>query len=883
VAFWQRGNKRRDEIDAEIRSHLQMAAHDRVERGETSRQADQAARREFGNVGLVKEVTRDIWGWRWLQDFVQDLRFGVRMLRKSVGFTITVVLTLTLGIGANVAIFSVLYAVMLNPLPYRDPSRLVVINETDMRDESSDGSFSYPDFVDVAGQDHSFSGIGVERGTEATLTGGGRPRHLIGARISPDLLSILGVMPLLGTNSFPVARAGPSPEGLYQVILGHELWQSVFGSDPRIIGKLVSLDGEPYTVAGVMPRGFTFPIAADPVQYWVSVARDMRKTGADTPKSEERSDHEYYAVARLKPDVTLRRAQTELDTITARLRKQYPETNSYMALHGVVLIDYMARDAKATLLLLLAAAGFLLLMACANVANLLLARATTRSREIAIRSALGAGRMRIIRQLGTESIVFSLAGGALGVLLAQWGTPALLAWAPRDIPRMTEAGVNGSVLAFALIVSVTTGVAFGILPALQSVKSDVAETLKEAGRTSGPVARTNRTRAALMSLQVALAVVLLVGAGLLGRSLSRLGRVRLGFESAHVMTADISLPSAQYKTGPRAAFFNELQRRISAMPGVRRSSGGFPLPLSGSEWVVGFEIEGHPLPEQDRPAAVTGVCEPGYFATVGIPIVRGRDFTATDTPAATPVIIVSEALAAKIFPGQDPLGKRIKPSIGVTGVDPTMREIIGVVGDVHYSGLRDQPGMQAYEPESQLPLSELIVVVQTQGDPRAIGAAIRDQVNSLDSSLAVTKIEPMTLYVERALAEPRLDTFLLGTFAAIALALAAVGLFGVMAYIVAQRTHEIGIRMALGAQPADVLRLVLSHAFRMTFWGGAAGIAMALALARLMNSVLFGVSATDGVTFLWVSIVLAGVALAACSIPARRATRVAPLVALRYE
>src|SRR6202050_995152 len=486
-----------------------------------------------------------------METLLQDIRYGIRMLAKNPGFTAIAVLTLALGIGANTAIFSVVNAELLRPLPFREPSQLVRVASANARVHTVSGSVSHPDFADWRSQNHVFQNMAAYVDSSFALTGIEQPAHLAAATVSASMFDLLGVSLELGRGFSP---EDDEPHH-HVVILSHRLWKERFGGDPQIIGRVITLDNSAYTVVGVMPASFQYLLQRETPALWSSFS-PLRESTTDSPSmSDQRDAHFLRAIARMKPEVTVAAAQTNLDVITASLAKQYPDSNKYFSARVVSEQEELTHSIRPALFVMMVAVGLVLLIACVNVANLLLARATSRSREIAIRSALGAGRTRIIRQLGTESIVFSLAGGALGVLLAQWGTPALLAWAPRDIPRMTEAGVNGSVLAFALSVSVTTGVAFGILPALQSVKSDVAETLKEAGRTSGPVARTNRTRAALMSLQVALAVVLLVGAGLLGRSLSRLGRVRLGFESAHVMTADISLPSAQYKTGARAVFF----------------------------------------------------------------------------------------------------------------------------------------------------------------------------------------------------------------------------------------------------------------------------------------------------------------------------------------
>ncbi len=875
--------EREAELDAELQNHLDETIRERTDRGEAPRAANFSARVEFGNVGLVRETTRDHWGGRWLENLSRDIRFGLRTLRKSPGFTATIVGTLALGIGANVAIFSVLYAVLLKPLPYQDPSRLVAIETSEHGEPAGPGSFSYPDFDDVQKQSTSFSGIGVYEDAEGTITGAGVPIKIHGSQISADLFPILGIPPELGTNAFPQPHIGPSPEGLNDIILSHSLWQTSYGADPAIIGKQIQLDAKPYNVIGVMPAGFEFPISGERRMYWISMAQAMIKTAENSADAEERGAHYFDAIGRLRPGTTLRQARSELALIAAQLRKQYPETDSYMDVVPMKFLDYLIGDAKSILVLLLSAVSCLLLLSCANVANLLLARSTTRYREMAIRSALGAGRVRIIRQLITESSIFSLAGGALGIALAWVGTGILLRLAPHDIPRIADATINVWVLLFALGVSLLTGFIFGIAPALHTVRADVGETLKEAGRTSAPTAYSNRTRSVLMSLQVAIAVVLLAGAGLLLRSLGSLTRVDLGFDPQHVITASVALPGSNYHMPQRIAFYQQLQQRLNALPGVVASSSVLPIPLSGDGINVLFEIEGRTFAKKDRPAADVSIVQPDYFRAVGIPLLRGRTFTGADTASSTPVMIINELLAQKMFPGEDAIGKRIHASVSTGGGPAPTREIIGIVRDIRYSGIREIGHMQMYMPHAQLATTTMSLVVRTTSDPRQLASAIGEQVRALDPQLAVTAVQPMSEFVNNALAQPRLNTYLLTAFAAAALALAGIGLFGVLAYSVAQRTHEIGIRMALGAKSSDVQRLVLGNALRMLLWGGSIGLAAAFALTRLMKTLLFGVTATDAATFAGVALVLAVVALIAGAIPARRAARIDPLQALRYE
>jgi putative ABC transport system permease protein len=880
--LWKKDSLDRN-LDDELRAHLEMRANDSVASGMSPSEARYDAQKRFGNATLMKERTRDADIFAWLESVAQDIRYALRMLVRSPGFTSVAVLTLALGIGATTAMFSILSAVWLNPLPYANPGQLVAVAEIEREHFRGAMPFSYPDFADVRTQSSSFTGMGIYDTATATLTGSGRPEQLHGAVISPDLLTILGTPPELGRNFFPESHPGSSPEGLHEVILSHHLWQGRFSSDPSIVGKTITLDDDSYIVVGVMPQGFGFPIQAVPVDYWNSIAMDMKRAGGEPAMTEERGNHSFDVIGRLRDGESTVQVDSELSTIAAALEKQYPATNTRVGFHASSLLANIIGDSRDTLFVLTAAVGFLLLLACANVANLLLARATTRKSEIAIRAALGASRGRILRQLITESVLLALASGALGVLLSAWGTGLLLRLAPTGIPRVGDAGIHFPVLVFALALSAVTGILFGLAPALEASRSGVAEALKEGGRSTVSSRRSNRIRSVLMSLQVAMALVLLVGAGLLARTLERFGEVPLGFDPSHVMTATVELPDARYNARQQSEFFREAVDRLKVLPGVQSVSAAFPMPFSGNSMRTSVEIEGRPVPMQDRPIADVSAIEPAYFATLHIPLLHGRDFTIADTMTSAQVIIVNEAFAKNQFPGEDPVGKRIRPGIAATPGPIPMREIVGVVGDARDRSLRKEPAMRVYEPYPQLSIGLLALVARTDGDARAFGGAIRDQVNSLDSGLAVTRIEPLTDYRDASMADPRLDAFVLTVFAGVDLTLAAVGLFGVMAYTVAQRTNEIGIRMSLGAQRVEIRWLILGRGLRLLVWGLVLGIAAAFGLTRLMASLLFGVSATDALTFGGVVVVLGAAALAACYVPARRASRVDPMVALRYE
>jgi putative ABC transport system permease protein len=814
---------------------------------------------------------------------MQDVRYGLRMLTKSPGFTLIAVLTLALGIGLNAAIFSVVYAVVLNPLPYRQPDRLVTVANVNTLLHTRFSSFSYPDFADLKAQNQSFEAVAVVNTGESTVTGIGRPERVQTAALSPDMIEMLGVRPLMGQDKFPELGSGQTPQGATEVIVSERFWKSRLGSDPGVLGKSITLDGEPYTIIGVMPAKFEFPLQAERVDMWFSAATLMETTDNEPPMTANRGSHFLDVVARLKPGVSQAQAQANIETIGAALAKEYPDTNKHRSFAVEGLKEHLVGDTRRTLMILFGAVGFLLLMACANVANLLLARATTRSREIAVRNALGASRGRIVAQLLTESVLLAVGGGIAGLVLFAWAQGMLMRFAPTSIPRVGQSSLNLWVLAFAVGVSVLTGVIFGLAPALHVTSPQLAETLKEGGRTA-TTASHNRTRAILMTAQFGIAVVLLIGAGLLIRSLGRLQSVNPGFHPEHVLTMGIGLPDARYTAQQQNAFFDQLKTRLDALPGVRSSSAVFPLPLTEENIMVTFEVEGQPVAKSDEPAANTRIIEPDYFATVGIPLVKGRTFTAQDQEKSAPVVIVNQTMARTVFGNEDPIGRRIKLGINsIPGTTSQMREIVGVVGDVHHRSLRADSGMEAYLPETQVPLDALSVVVRTDGDPAALAGAVREQVNQIDPQLSVAKMYPLEHYVAASLAEPRLDTVLLGAFAAIALLLTAIGLFGMMAFNVAQRTHEIGIRMALGAQPTDVMRQIVQQATRLALVGLAVGFPAAFVLTRLMESLLFGVSATDPPTFVGVALLLAGVSLVAAIVPARRAMRVDPMVALRHE
>ena len=814
-----------------------------------------------------------------MNNLIQDIRFGLRMLLKSPGVSIIATIALALGIGANTAIFSVVNAVLLRPLPFPDPDSLVAVFETDLQRGQQRGSHSYPNFFDVRSQNTVFERVASYYDGNFVMTGRGEPVRLQGSVGTADLIPLLGVAPMLG-RTFNPDEDKPSPTGRV-VILSHTLFQNRFGSDPSVLNQTITLDGRNYTIVGVMPPRFEFPIQNEPVELWTTIAGDA--AGSD-PVTGQRGAHFLRVIGRLKPGVTQEQAQTELTAIAARLEQQYPDENSRRTLRVESAHAALVGDIRPMLILFLCAVAAVLLIACANVANLLLARATGRHKEMAIRSALGASRVRVIRQLLTESVLLSIAGGAVGLLLAVWWSDLLIALGKDDIPRALEVGIDWRVLTFTLGVSLLTGLIFGMAPAFHSSKTELVESLKENSRGGSEGARRIRLRNVLMVGELAMAVVLLVIAGLLIQSLYRLQQVNSGLKPENILTFNVGLSEVKYKSERQTQFFIELKNRLEATPGIESASTIYPLPLSGDRFSISFDIEGRPVPRSDNPSADffnTGV---GYFSTMGIPVIKGRDFDDRDKRGSTPVIIITETFARQHFPGEDPIGKRIRPGISsIEGEDSMMRDIVGIVGDVRNRGLSTQPRAAYYVPATQVPFSQMVAVAKTTGEPRSLISAATKVVNAMDQDIPLFGVKSMEEYLAASVAAPRFSTTLLSIFAGVALVLTIVGLYGVMSYSVAQRTNEIGIRLALGAQRRDVLLMVVKHGSKLILIGLAIGLAVAFALTRWIASLLFGVTAKDPWTFAAVAVLLAIVALMACYVPALRATKVDPMEALRCE
>ncbi len=799
----------------------------------------------------------------------QDIRYGFRTLLKKPGFTAITVLTLALGIGVNSAIFSVVNAVLLRPLPFAEADRLVYVEGLDFRDNTKGGSISPPDFLDYREQTHTFERFAAFQPLSFTLTGEAEPERVTSARVSAGFFETLGVQPVAGGRTFLAEEEEAGRNGV--VVVSHGLWQSRFGGDPKLVGKTLALNGQNATIIGIMPPDFQFPREA---KLWTPIA-------FKTPQMSQRRSHFLQAVGRLKNGVTLAQAQAEVNNIAHGLEKQYPESNTNFGLGLTLLPERLVGQLRLTLFVLLGAVGLVLLIACANVANLSLARGVSRHREIAIRSALGASRVRVVRQLLTESVLLALVGGGLGLLLAVWGVDLLVAFSPENLPRIKEVAIDWRVLAFTLFVSLLTGIIFGLFPALSTSKPNLTETLKEGSRgTMG--AKGQRLRALLVVSEVALSLILLVGAGLLIKSFLRLTHVDPGFAPTNVLTMQLSLTRMKYPEPQQtAAFFQELISRIEALPGVEAAGTVTELPLSGQDNDTFFTIEGKPpvaFGSLENDANIR-IISPDYFRAIGIPLLKGRSFTERDSEKAPNTIIVSDSFARRFLPNEDPIGKRLTIDFG----KPWTGEIAGVVGSIRHSSLAQEPFGEMYVNHAQTPAPMTNLVVRAAGDPTKLTAAIRNEVQSLDKDLPIYNVKTMEQRISESAAQPRFRTLLLGLFACVALLLASVGIYGVISYSVTQRTHEIGIRLALGAQARDVLRLVVRQGMVLALIGIVIGLIGAFAVTRVMASLLYGVSATDPVTFVGVSVLLAGVALVACLVPARRATKVDPMIALRHE
>jgi putative ABC transport system permease protein len=817
--------------------------------------------------------------------FWQDLRYGWRMLRRNPGFTAVAVLTLAIGIGANAAIFSIINTVLLRPLPFPDPDRIVLVWDTDPNRNITRGVASPAEFLDWRDQNHVFEELSAWRTWFYNLTGAGEPEQVWGVHSSGNFFRLLGVVPALGRD-FTAEEEQPGHEQV--VIISYGLWQRHYGGDPAIIGKSILVDDKPYTVIGVLPHGFTLWGTSRQLDLWMPFAFDRAQL--------DRQNHSIIVFGRLRKGVALPQAQTEMETIIARLKQQYPAVDPENGVRVVRFHDDMSRTLKPALLALLGAVAFVLLIACSNVANLMLARAADRDREIAVRAALGAGRRRILRQLLTESALLALIGGAAGILVAYGGLHLLRAAFPpeggiNEIPHREWIGINGAVLGFTLAVSFLTGIIFGFAPAIQIARSELFESLKEGTRGSTGGRRSQFVRSSLVVAEIALSLVLLVGAGLLLRSFYLLMSENLGFNPSNVLTMQIWLPESHCASGaPLVNFYQQVIERVAAQPGVKSASAVNFLPLSGWGDYCNLDIAGRPAPPPGQPyTAQYRVADWRYLQTMNIPLKEGRAFSSADGPDSQGVAILNQALARRYWPNEDPIGQQIRVHLPPTRSpwQPVARDswltVVGIVQDVREWEWGEEKVAQVYLPYAQNPSRIMRLAVRTDGNPVAFTTAVRHAIESVDANQPVTEIRTMDDFLAAAVSQRRLSMLLLGSFAAIATLLAAVGIYGVMAYAVTLRSHEIGIRMALGAEPGDVLRMIVADGMRLAVIGLFLGIAASAMLTRYLASQLYGIKATDPATFVGVALGLAAVAVAACYFPARRATRVDPLVALRYE
>jgi putative ABC transport system permease protein len=815
-----------------------------------------------------------------MDNLLKDIRYAVKSMVRQPALTAVAVITVALGVGANTAIFSAVNAILLRPLPYQEPERIVQLWETNGQRGYSRATASLPNFVDWRDQNQSFEYIAAFLGRGFNLTGADRPERVQGAVVSSSFFSALGARPALGRGFLPEEE---KPGNHRVAVLSHGLWQRAFGADPDIIGKTLTLSGNAFTIVGVLTQGFQFPDPSgrnplsDPeanIEVLVPLAFDPQNLG-------DRGSHILNVLARLAPGVEIAQAQADMSTIASRLSEHYPDSNGGWGANVVPLHEQIIGRMKSLLYILLAAVGFILLIACTNVASLLLARAAARRKEIAIRLAIGATRWRLIRQLLTESVLLSLAGGAAGLLLAFWLIDAFVSLSPSDLPRTQEISVDARVLAFTVGLSILTGIIFGLAPALKSSRADLNEALKEAGRGSA-VGDRNRIQSGLVVSEIALALVLLVGAGLMVRSFIRLVDVDTGFDTENLLTTEVALPFASYREPQkRIDFYEQVIAKIAALAGVEQAGAVSSLPLSGHNDHLTFIIEGaQPALLTEAPAANWRAISADYFQAMGMELLRGRYFTADDRKGSTEVVIINQVMAERFWPGQDPIGKRI---IIYDLDEKPWREIVGIVENVRHFGMNREPAPEMYVPHWQRPQSSMTLVARTAHDPGGLAAAMRETVLSTDKNQPVYNVRTMKELVSKAVASPQAVTVLLGGFALVGAALAAIGIYGLVSYSVSRRTHEIGIRMALGAQSKNIMKMVVRQAMLLTAIGVSVGLVAAFALTRLMESLLYGVTATDPLTFIAVPLLLAGVALAACAVPARRAARVDPMVALRYE
>ncbi len=870
--------KRDADLERELQSDLELEEEEQRERGVSAEEARYAARRAFGNPTVIREQTHEVWGWVPVERLLQDLRYAARRLWRSPAFAIPVVLILAIGIGTTTAVFSLVSAVLLHPLPFPHSSRLMWISQ---QDHSLPGlapeALSYPDYFDWRAHNHTLAGLASYADSTLTMKTHGEARRLDAETVSGNFFDVLGVAPLLGRDF----GLGDETPGRHVAMLSYAFWQSQFGSARSIVGQSITMNGHAYTVAGVMPKGFQFPFENPAPVLWTSLADDA--TG-DHPATQQRGFDELSLVGRLRPGVTAAQAGADLSVIAGNLARAYPDTNKqYSSAIVEPELEHMTGDTRPALRVLFGAVCLVLLLVCANVAGLLLARGSRRSTEFALRAAIGASRTAILRGLLIESVLLSLGGGAAGIALAFGLIRAMLTLMPVEIPRMQGASVDSAVLLFVLVVSLITGLVFGALPAWRLSRSAPARAMGEGSRTVSSGRAQHRLHNGLVVAQNAICMVLLIGSGLLMQSLVRILSVDPGFDARRLLTCRAGVSFDQVGHDQHYLFYQRLLERIAALPGVRSASAGWPLPMSDTSASISFSIQGRPVAPGDQPSEALGLAMPGYFQTMGIPLLAGRTFGAEDGVKGQPTVIINEAFAKKYFPGTNPIGQHMQPGLGDGAFDHPMREIVGVVGNIKGKGLTAEAAPQFYVPYAQAVITNPYVVVRTSGDPLALQSAIRSAVHRLDAGVPVYEVATMEDYLSKSAAQPRFQAFLLGCFAAIALVLATLGLYGLLSYMVAQRTLEIGVRMALGAGRSDVLRMIARRGLLLTLAGAGLGLAISVLSMKVISGMLFQVRATDPVTLVGTAVLLCVVGGAASSVPAWRAASLDPMRALHEQ
>jgi putative ABC transport system permease protein len=869
-----------NDLEEELRGHIQDRANDLGGSGLSRAEAERQARLEFGGYQKFKEECREATGMTFVESLAQDVRYGLRMLRRNPGFAAAAVLTLALGIGATVAIFSIVDGLVLKPLPFPTADRLVRVESVFAPTGPGAGIVSYPNFVDWRARNHVFEGMAVFDTRAFTLLGLREPLHLQGAVVSAQLFSLLGVTPALGRSFLPGEDKPSAANGTDPVILSHSLWVRDFDSDPSALGRIIQLNGQPFTIVGVMPASFQFPIEAQSLDLWTTIAVDAG--GGANAMTAQRGAAYLNAVGLLKSGVTLHEAEAEMDAIADAMNHEHPE-NKPRTVRIMPEIQALIGPVRIPLLVLLGVVGCVLLIGCANVANLLLARAAGRHREMALRASLGASRRRAVRQLLTESALLGLLGGGAGLAMALACLHFLTSMIPAEVPRANDIHLDAQLLAFTFLVSLFTGILFGFAPALRLSRIDLTAALKEGERNSEGKGQTG-IRNALVVSEVALAGIFLPAAILLVQSFLHLTRVKPGFDPHNVLTFEIDSPPTK-QDSQASRFFRQVVNRMSAVPGVISASAAASLPLTGDNIASSFEIEGQPTPMGSRSRADFNVVEPNYFRTLHVPLLAGRDFTEHDDSNSTPVVLINHTFAERFFPGENPIGKHVRPGVG-NGYGPRelpMRQIVGVIGDVKQAGIATQAEPEIYAPLAQSPFGTMFIVARTAIDPGGVVAGARREVAAIDKNTPLYQVKGLDQYFDDSLSFTRLIALLLGGFAVLAVTLACLGVYGVVSYLVARLTREIGIRLAFGAGRDEILGWILRQGLYPALWGTAIGLILSVGIARLFSSLLYGISATDPTTFLVAPMTLLGAALIGSLIPARRAMHVDPIVALRHD